>query len=73
MGRGDLGLSLGAQEAAPEAAKELSRHERQLERTRARVAELEAQNVGAKDWYLRGEVQAGAAWASVQDLGTPGM
>ena len=59
MGKGDLGTSLAAQEAAPEAGRELSRHEQQLERTRARVAALEAQNVGAKDWYLRGEVQAG--------------
>ena len=66
QGAAALGMSLGLPapgDAQP--AEATSRHERQLQRTRARIDALEAQNIGEKDWYLKGEVQAGQLLARV--------
>ena len=37
----------------------LSTHERRMARVAERVRALEAQNMGDKDWFMRGETSAG--------------
>ena len=46
--------SLRAQEA-----RNLSAHERRMQRMAERARKLEAQNVGDKEWFMRGEADSG--------------
>ena len=48
----------GAPDQAP--AQQLSSHERRVARMAERARALEAQNMGDKQWFLRGEANAGA-------------
>lgn len=52
-------MHAGGGEAVPEQARQ-SAHERRMARMAQRARALEAQNMGAKDWTLRGEAHAGA-------------
>lgn len=55
----------GVAAAAPDQAPaKLSSHERRMARMAERARALEAQNMGDKQWFLRGEANAGAPdWA----------
>lgn len=49
-----------ADEAGPGADRAgLSQHERRQARLQERIARLEAENIGEKDWFLKGEAGAG--------------
>ena len=49
-----------ADEAAPRPDRAgLSQHERRQARLQERIARLEAENIGEKDWFLKGEAGAG--------------
>ena len=40
-------------------ARNLSAHERRMQRMAERARKLEAQNVGDKEWFMRGEADSG--------------
>lgn len=40
----------------------LSKHERRTAAMQARIAAMEEAAIGDKDWFMRGEAQAGASW-----------
>ncbi len=53
-------------------ARNLSAHERRMQRMAERARKLEAQNVGDKEWFMRGEADSGlcpllADWAASID------
>lgn len=69
-GEGDMGgPSAGQQEGylgeaslpldAAQEAKNLSAHERRMQRMAERARRLEEQNVGEKEWFMRGEADSG--------------
>ena len=67
--RGDAGAAAepgGAQRTAAGAA--LSTHERRLARMAARIARMEEENMGEREWFLRGEAGAGAPLRSFEGL-----
>ena len=45
---------------AAQAAQNLSAHERRMQRMAERAQRLEQQNVGEKEWFMRGEAGSGA-------------
>ena len=56
----DSQADLLADEAAPAPDRAgLSQHERRQARLQERIAHLEAENIGEKDWFLKGEAGAG--------------
>ena len=49
-----------AHEGRMQEAQALSAHERRLQRMAERARKLEEQNVGEKEWFMRGEAGSGA-------------
>ena len=46
--------------SAAQEARSLSAHERRMQRMAERARRLEQQNVGEKEWFMRGEAGSGA-------------
>ena len=59
----DINLQNGLQDPAG-----MSAHERRMARMRERVAKLEASSLAERDWFLRGEANAGISARSCSVL-----
>lgn len=58
---GDNAGGEGSEDDEEENVTGLSKHERRTAAMRARIAAMEQAAIGDKDWFMRGEAQAGAS------------